>query len=134
MRIPEEVRSHDVLEPLDNGTVSDPPSLRAVQEWRHMSHYDCLPAIILQLCELPLKPAELIGGVVSCFQYSEIGDTACQSVDSDELGVPRQPPVVFNHELTGIVSKFAVGSRRIITYQVHPVIGQGPKALDLIRM
>ena len=67
MRIAIEVRSHDVLEPLYKGTVSDPPSLRAVQEGWHVPHYDCLPAIQLELCELPLKPAELICGVISGF-------------------------------------------------------------------
>jgi hypothetical protein len=97
MRIPEEVRPHDVLEPLNEGTVSDPPSLRAVLERWHVPHYDCLPAIILELCELPLKPAELISGIISGFQYSKICDTACQGVDPDKLGVPCQPPIVLNH-------------------------------------
>ena len=99
-----------------------------------MTHYDCLPAIILELCELPLKPPELIGGVISSFQYSKICDTACQGIDPNQLGMPCQPPRVLYHELGRVVSEFAVGRCRIITYQVHPVICQGPKALDLIGM
>lgn len=99
-----------------------------------MPHYDCLPAIQLELCELPLKPAKLIGGVKSGFQYSEIGNTARQGVDPNQFGAPRQPSKVLYDKLGGIVTKFAVGGCRIITYKVHPIICQGAKALDCIRM